>query len=238
MRTTPTGSSPRRCTRPASRHSGRSTACGGREPRHARARRRDRRSSLRYSDLSSGNVPLRDWVIRTSRVLVSSMPMTPQTFDRSRGLWHVAAIAIATAAALTRAAAGDQPVPRALVLDNVRIIDGSGAAPIENGRIVIEGDQIARAGAAAATPAPAGAERVDLAGRTVIPGLIDLHFHIENAPKMGLRQLSRGVTAFRDPGQWNEKFVELRRMIAADNLPGPRIFMTGPHIDGENPAYP
>jgi len=46
------------------------------------------------------------------------------------------------------------------------------------------------------------------------------------------------VTAFRDPGQWNEKFVELRRMIAADGLPGPRIFTTGPHIDGENPAYP
>jgi len=151
----------------------------------------------------------------------------------------VAAIAIAAAAAaLTTAAAGVQPAPHSLVLDHVRIIDGSGAPPIENGRIVIEGDRIARAGAAAATPAPAGAERIDLAGRTVIPGLIDLHFHIENDPKMALRQLSHGVTAFRDPGQWNEKFAELRRMVAADDLPGPRIFTTGPHIDGENPAYP
>jgi len=72
----------------------------------------------------------------------------------------------------------------------------------------------------------------------VIPGLIDLHFHIENDPKLALRQLSHGVTAFRDPGQWDEKFDALRRMIAADNIPGPRIFTTGPHIDGENPAYP
>ena len=55
---------------------------------------------------------------------------------------------------------------------------------------------------------------------------------------MALRQLSHGVTAFRDPGQWDEKFDELRRTIAADGIPGPRIFTTGPHIDGEDPAYP
>ncbi len=139
--------------------------------------------------------------------------------------------------ALTAAVAA-QPQPRALVLDNVRIIDGAGNRPIENGRIVLQGERIAAVGTAAAVAAPAGAERVDLAGKTVIPGLIDLHFHIENDPRLALRQLSHGVTAFRDPGQWNEKFVELRRMIAADGLPGPRIFTTGPHIDGENPAYP
>jgi Amidohydrolase family len=127
---------------------------------------------------------------------------------------------------------------RALVLDHVRIIDGSGAAPIENGRIVIEGERIARVGAAATIEVPAGAETVDLSGRSVIPGLIDLHFHIENDPKLALRQLSHGITAFRDPGQWDEKFDELRRMIGADGIPGPRIFTTGPHIDGENPAYP
>ena len=127
---------------------------------------------------------------------------------------------------------------RTTVLENVRIIDGTGRPPIENGRVVIDGDRIALVGPAAAVAAPPGAERVDLAGRTVLPGLIDLHFHIENDPRLALRQLSHGVTAFRDPGQWNDKFDELRRMIATDNLPGPRIFTTGPHIDGEHPAYP
>ena len=131
-----------------------------------------------------------------------------------------------------------QPQPRPILLDNLRIVDGTGAAPIENGRIVLDGERIAAVGAAAAVSAPANADRIDLAGRTVIPGLIDLHFHIENDPRLALRQLAHGVTAFRDPGQWNEKFVELRRMISADGLPGPRIFTTGPHIDGENPAYP
>jgi imidazolonepropionase-like amidohydrolase len=134
--------------------------------------------------------------------------------------------------------AASQPVQmRGVVLDNVRIIDGSGAAPIESGRIVIERDRIARIGRAAEIRVPAGAETVDLSGRTVIPGLIDLHFHIENDPKLALRQLSHGITAFRDPGQWDEQFDALRRMIGADNMHGPRIFTTGPHIDGENPAY-
>ena len=66
------------------------------------------------------------------------------------------------------------------------------------------------------------------AGETIVPGLIDLHFHIESDPRLALRQLSHGVTAFRDPGQWNEKFVELRQMIAADGLAGPRIFTCRP----------
>lgn len=128
--------------------------------------------------------------------------------------------------------------PRSMVLDNVRIVDGGGGPPIERGRVVIEGDRITRVGPAASIAAPAGAETIDLTGRTVIPGLIDSHFHIETDPKLALRQLSNGVTAFRDPGQWDENFEELRRMIAADGIPGPRIFTTGPHIDGEGPAYP
>jgi imidazolonepropionase-like amidohydrolase len=125
-----------------------------------------------------------------------------------------------------------------LILDNIRIVDGSGAPPIERGRIVIEGSRIVRVGTADAVPIRSGEETIDLGGATAIPGLIDLHFHIENDPKLALRQLSHGVTAFRDPGQWDEKFAELRAMVGAAKLSGPRIFTTGPHIDGERPAYP
>jgi imidazolonepropionase-like amidohydrolase len=125
-----------------------------------------------------------------------------------------------------------------IVIDNVRVIDGTAAAPIEKARIVVQDGRITQIGPIDRVTTPEGAETVDLSGKTVVPGLIDLHFHIENDPKLALRQLSNGVTAFRDPGQWNEKFVELRKMIAAAGLPGPRIFTTGPHIDGERPAYP
>jgi len=152
-----------------------------------------------------------------------------------RLLQHAPLIALAVAATL---AAARPPQERVLVLEGVRIIDGTGRPPIERGTIIIKGDRIQDAGPADAVSVPHDAERIDVAGRTVIPGLIDLHFHIEDDPKLALRQLSHGVTSFRDPGQWNEKFVELRRIIAADDLPGPRIFTAGPHIDGEHPAYP
>jgi imidazolonepropionase-like amidohydrolase len=127
---------------------------------------------------------------------------------------------------------------RLVVLDNARLIDGSGKPAIEHARVVIENDRILQIGPSGQVALPAQADVVDLTGRTIIPGLIDLHFHIENDPKLALRQLSHGVTAFRDPGQWNERFDALRTMIADDHLPGPRIFTTGPHIDGEHPAYP
>lgn len=152
-----------------------------------------------------------------------------------RLLQHAALIALAAAATL---AATRPPQERVFVLEDVRIIDGAGRPPIERGTIIIKGDRIQAAGPADAVSVPHDAERIDVAGRTVIPGLIDLHFHIEDDPKLALRQLSHGITSFRDPGQWNDKFVGLRRMIAADDLPGPRIFTAGPHIDGEHPAYP
>ena len=127
---------------------------------------------------------------------------------------------------------------RALLLDNVRIIDGGGGVPIDRGRVLIEGGRVAQVGPQEKVSIPSGAETLDLAGGTVLPGLIDLHFHIEDDPKLALRQLSNGVTSFRDPGQWEERFAELRRLIEADHLTGPRIFTAGPHIDGEHPAYP
>jgi len=147
----------------------------------------------------------------------------------------VLVVALASSVALL---SGRQAATRPLVLEGARVIDGTGAAPIDNARIAIEGNRISAVGPAATVSVPANAERIDVTGRTVIPGLIDLHFHIEKDPKLALRQLSNGVTAFRDPGQWEQNFDELRRMVAADGLPGPRIFTTGPHIDGEHPAYP
>jgi imidazolonepropionase-like amidohydrolase len=127
---------------------------------------------------------------------------------------------------------------RTLVLDGAQIVDGTGSAPIPSGRIVIQDDRIVAIGPRVGIEAPADAERLDLSGRTIIPGLIDLHYHVEDDPKLALRQLSHGVTTFRDPGQWNDKFTGLRKMIAADGLKGPRIFTCGPHIDGDHPAYP
>jgi imidazolonepropionase-like amidohydrolase len=137
---------------------------------------------------------------------------------------------------------GSQIAPRALVLDHVRLVDGTGQPPVEDARIVIEGERIRAAGPSATVPVPSGAEQIDLAGRTVLPGLVDAHFHIENRPpdpKLALHQLANGVTAFRDPGQWDEYFAGLRDMMREQGLRAPRIHTAGPHIDGPGPTpYP
>jgi imidazolonepropionase-like amidohydrolase len=149
----------------------------------------------------------------------------------------LATMAIVAALGSRRALQSSQTT-RTLVLDHARVIDGTGRPPRDDMRVVVRGDRIEAVGPAAAVAIPAQAERLDLSGRVVMPGLIDLHFHIERDPKLALRQLANGVTAFRDPGQWIERFEPLRALMRADDLAGPRMALAGPHIDGEHPAYP
>jgi imidazolonepropionase-like amidohydrolase len=146
--------------------------------------------------------------------------------------------AVALAVALFALPIARPAQERTVVIDAARLIDGTGRPPVSPARIVVRGDRIVQAGPAGEVRSPEGAERVDLARHTVMPGLIDLHYHVEDDPRLALRQLANGVTSFRDPGQWVERFDELKRLIAADALPGPRLHLCGPHIDGERPAYP
>ena len=114
-----------------------------------------------------------------------------RTFCRALAVTACTAVSVPILAARS-------PQTRAIVIDAAHIIDGTGTAPLDHGRIVIEGDRITQIGRADGVAKPAGAETIDVPDGTVIPGLIDLHFHIESDPKMALRQLSHGVTAFRD----------------------------------------
>ena len=63
-------------------------------------------------------------------------------------------------------------------LTNARIIDCTGADPIENGAVVIEGERIKEVLAGAPKALPAGAGTIDCKGRTLLPGLIDAHVHV------------------------------------------------------------
>src|SRR6478609_1618554 len=65
---------------------------------------------------------------------------------------------------------------------NVRIIDGTGAAPRDHATIVVTGERIAAVVDDAGYTPPAGAAVVDLAGRTIIPGLVDSHVHMATPP--------------------------------------------------------
>jgi imidazolonepropionase-like amidohydrolase len=154
------------------------------------------------------------------------------------------AVAIGVAAVAVATTAPAPQVERVIVLDHVRLIDGTGAPARDDMQIVVCGNRIESVGAPAASasasrvPAGTGVERIDCAGRVVMPGLIDLHFHIERDPKLAVRQLANGVTSFRDPGQWIDQFDGLKDIMRTEHLPGPRMSLAGPHIDGERPAYP
>ena len=63
------------------------------------------------------------------------------------------------------------------VFEGARLIDGNGGAPIENSAFLVEGDHFTRVGRKGALQVPAGARRVDLSGKTVMPAKVDLHGH-------------------------------------------------------------
>src|SRR5690242_16232094 len=66
----------------------------------------------------------------------------------------------------------------AVALTNARIIDGTGRPPIEKGTLVLGGGRVIAVGPSASTQVPAGAQRIDANGKTIIPGLINDHAHL------------------------------------------------------------
>ena len=70
------------------------------------------------------------------------------------------------------------PAGGVVALTNARVIDGTGSAPIERGTLVLSNGRVSAVGAAASVTIPAGAQRIDLAGRTIVPGFINAHAHL------------------------------------------------------------
>ena len=71
------------------------------------------------------------------------------------------------------------PATGVTVFEGARVIVGDGRAPIENASFVVSGARIQQVGRAADVRVPAGATRVSLAGKTVMPAIIDTHTHLE-----------------------------------------------------------
>ncbi len=72
----------------------------------------------------------------------------------------------------------DAPTGEVTVLTGARLIDGNGGPPIENAVLVIRGERLEEVGSATEVTVPAGAEVVDLSGKTIMPGIIALHAHL------------------------------------------------------------
>ncbi|MFN0179035.1 MAG: amidohydrolase family protein [Gemmatimonadales bacterium] len=114
------------------------------------------------------------------------------------------------------------------------LIDGRGGAPVENAVVLIRGDRIVAAGRRAAVAVPPAATVVDATGLSILPGLIDAHFHLDGDHGLPALFLRHGVTSVRDPGAWIETYDTAR----ASSGPLPRFFLAGPHLDQPPPAYP
>jgi imidazolonepropionase-like amidohydrolase len=116
-----------------------------------------------------------------------------------------------------------------------RLIDGLGGNPIEDSVVVIRGSRIISAGPRIQIAVPEDAEKVIATGLSVLPGLIDSHFHSKNDVVRPVEyQLKHGITTFRDPGHPFRFYDAVR---AAEKTM-PRIFLCGGHLDAHPPAWP
>jgi imidazolonepropionase-like amidohydrolase/Tol biopolymer transport system component len=132
-------------------------------------------------------------------------------------------------------ASSDRP-DGVVALTGARILTmADGAAPIENGTIVVDGNRIAAVGPASRVTIPAGARRVDVRGKTIIPGLVDGHAHVgaegDGIPARQawplLANLAFGVTTMHDPSNDLEMVFANAELIRAGLKLGPRLFSTG-----------
>ena len=123
---------------------------------------------------------------------------------------------------------------KVIVLNGATLIDGKGGEPVENASVIIKNNRIEFVGVSENSQIPSGAEVIDVKGLTLLPGLIDAHFHNGYSQVMPPLMLSRGITSVRDPGAWMDFYDSVRR----SGKPVPRFFLTGPHIDMYPPAYP
>ena len=124
------------------------------------------------------------------------------------------------------------------VIHTDRLIDGTGSPPLLDAQILIRDDRILKVGKVGSFAVPSEARRVDASGKTLLPGFVDLHFHMEGHPQWARQFLANGITSVRDPGAWMEYFEPLKQWQRDNHIPGPRLFLCGPHLDGPEPAYP
>ena len=133
-----------------------------------------------------------------------------------------------------------------VALTHVRVIDGTGAQPLEDHTVVIENGKITVVAPAASARVPDGVRTIDLTGHTVIPGLVGMHNHTFyttrgrsvqlqfSAPRL---YLGSGITTARTTGGTSPYHeINMKRSIDQGQIPGPRMHLTGPYLTGPGGA--
>jgi imidazolonepropionase-like amidohydrolase len=120
-----------------------------------------------------------------------------------------------------------------LALVGATLIDGTGAPALNDSSVVIQGGRIVSAGPRGKWKLPKDARIVDLAGKTIVPGLWDMHAHFEQV-EWGPVYLAAGVTTVRDCGNEFEFITAVRDAIDSGRGVGPRLLLAG-IVDGSGP---
>jgi imidazolonepropionase-like amidohydrolase len=128
--------------------------------------------------------------------------------------------------------APDAAVTTALV--GGRLIDGRGGAPVEDAVVIVRGAKILAADSRTDVMIPDLAQTVDITGMSILPGLIDSHFHSRNDVQTPVEyELQNGITSFRDP--WHP-FRFYNAVLQSDRAM-PRVFLCGAHLDAHPPVW-
>ena len=138
----------------------------------------------------------------------------------------------AAVVAISLGAPGALAQDRALVLEGGTLIDGTGRAPLADAVVVVEGSRITAVGTRGSLAYPAGAEVIRLAGRTILPGLIDGHLHLRahQVPMF----LPYGVITIADIHNDTEWSIAQREALKSGQMQGPRLFVSGARVTGPN----
>jgi imidazolonepropionase-like amidohydrolase len=124
-----------------------------------------------------------------------------------------------------------------ILLQNARIITMKGDEIIERGDVLIENARIKQVGAAGSISTDASVQRMDMSGKTIVPGFVDTHSHMwpywgihKNQVWMYAANLAYGVTTTRDPQTSSTDVLTYGDMVETGQMIGPRIYSTGPGV--------
>lgn len=124
-----------------------------------------------------------------------------------------------------------------IALKGATLIDGSGGEPVPDAIVLVKDGRIAAVARVNEVEPPRGAQVINLVGKTIVPGLIDAHAHVERWAVE--RYLAWGVTTVRDLGaSGTDSSIALKNAVNLGSVLGPRMFTSGAMIDGAPPTYP
>ena len=132
-----------------------------------------------------------------------------------------------------------------IVLTGARIVTMKGDEVIENGVIIINGNRIESVGPWGSVAIPAGAVQMDMTGKTIIPGLIDAHWHgsmgseeiIPQQSWVNYASLAFGVTTLHDPSNDSSEIFAHAEYARAGRVVAPRIYSTGTILYGATTPF-